>query len=53
LNAGLSCTYIGEIERCERAVSIDTMGQIAVALQVPLRKLVDPEMFSGIGPGSK
>lgn len=48
LNAGLSRTYIGEIERCERAVSIDTMGQIAIALQVPLRDLVDPEFFSGV-----
>jgi len=51
LNAGLSRTYIGEIERCERAVSIDIMGQIAIALQVPLRELVDPDMFSGMAQG--
>lgn len=48
LNAGLSRTYIGEIERAERSVSIDIMGQIALALQVPLRDLVDPDLFSGM-----
>lgn len=51
LNAGLSRTYIGEIERGERAVSIDIMGQIATALQVPLRDLVDADMFTGMGKG--
>lgn len=49
LDAGLSRTYIGEIERGERAVSIDIMGQIADALRVPLKELVDPEMFGNIG----
>ena len=48
LDAGLSRTYIGEIERGERAVSIDIMGQIASALQVALRDLVDPDMFAGM-----
>lgn len=48
LDAGLSRTYIGEIERGERAVSIDIMGQIAAALHVPLRDLVDADMFTGI-----
>ena len=49
LDAGLSRTYIGEIERGERAVSIDIMGEIAKALAVPLRDLVDPDLFKGIG----
>jgi transcriptional regulator with XRE-family HTH domain len=44
LEAGLSRPYVGQIERAERAVSIDIMGQIANALGVPLRSLVDPEV---------
>lgn len=43
-DAGLSRTYIGEVERGERAVSIDIMGQIADALNVPLKELVDPAL---------
>lgn len=44
LEAGLSRPYLGEIERAARSVSIDLMGQIAAALDVPLRDLVDPNM---------
>jgi transcriptional regulator with XRE-family HTH domain len=44
LEAGLSRPYLGEIERATRSVSIDLMGQIAAALEVPLRDLVDPNM---------
>jgi transcriptional regulator with XRE-family HTH domain len=44
LEADLSRPYIGQIERGERAVSIDIMGQIAIALGVALRELVDPNM---------
>jgi transcriptional regulator with XRE-family HTH domain len=44
LDAGLSRPYLGEIERATRSVSIDIMGQIAIALEVPLRDLVDPGM---------
>lgn len=50
LQAGLSRTYVSEIERGERNVSIDNMGLLAEALGVPLRDLVDPEMFSDL-PG--
>jgi transcriptional regulator with XRE-family HTH domain len=49
LQAGLSRTYVSEVERGERNVSIDNMGLLAEALEVPLRDLVDPEMFKGIG----
>ncbi len=42
LNAGLSRPYLGQVERAERAVSIDIMGQIAIALDVTLKDLVDP-----------
>lgn len=40
LNANVSRTYIGEIERGERAVSIDVMGKIADTLGVELFELL-------------
>lgn len=46
LDAGLSRTYVSEVERGERNVSIDNMGLLADALQVPLKDLVDPERFN-------
>lgn len=45
LDAGLSRTYVSEVERGERNISIDNMGLLAQALQVPLRDLVDPQRF--------
>lgn len=48
LRADLSRTYVSEVERGVRNVSIDNMGLLADALGVPLRDLVDPSMFSGI-----
>lgn len=47
--SNLSRTYVSEVERGMRNVSIDNMGQLAEALGVPLKELVDPEMFSAIG----
>lgn len=47
--ADLSRTYVSEVERGVRNVSIDNMGQLAEALGVPLKDLVDPEMFSALG----
>lgn len=44
LNAGVSRTYIGEIERGERAVSIDVMGKIADTLSIELFELVKEEL---------
>ena len=46
---GLGGTFIDEIERKECAVAVDIMDNIATALQVPLRDLVDPYRFVGIG----
>jgi transcriptional regulator with XRE-family HTH domain len=46
LDAGLSRTYVSEVERGERNVSIDNMGLLADALQVPLKDLVDPDRFN-------
>lgn len=40
LNANVSRTYISEIERGERAVSIDVMGKIADTLGVELFELL-------------
>lgn len=45
----LSRTYVSEVERGTRNISIDNMGLLAQALDVPLRDLVDPEMFIGLG----
>lgn len=39
-NAAISKTYVCEIERGSRAVSIDVMGRIADALDMPLSKLL-------------
>jgi transcriptional regulator with XRE-family HTH domain len=46
--AELSRTYVSEVERGVRNVSIDNMGLLAQALGVPLRDLVDPAMFAGL-----
>ncbi|BAK76724.1 putative transcriptional regulator [Pseudogulbenkiania sp. NH8B] len=45
LQAGLSRTYVSEVERGERNVSIDNMGLLADALGVKLKDLLDPEML--------
>ncbi|QLB13936.1 transcriptional regulator [Bisgaardia hudsonensis] len=49
LNANVSRTYIGEIERGERAVSIDVMGKIADTLDIELFELfkenISPELL--------
>lgn len=43
LTAGVSRTYIGEVERGERAVSIDIMGKIADTLEIELFELLKEE----------
>ncbi|MEI7843698.1 MAG: helix-turn-helix transcriptional regulator [Gallionellaceae bacterium] len=47
--ADLSRTYVSEVESGSRNISIDNMGLLAQALDVPLRDLVDPEMFTALG----
>ncbi|EGV35857.1 helix-turn-helix domain-containing protein [Neisseria sp. Dent CA1/247] len=42
--AGISKTYICEIERGSRAVSIDIMGRIADALELPLEELLQRDL---------
>lgn len=46
--SGISRVYISTVEGGTRNISIDNMGLLAQALNVPLRDLVDPEMFKGL-----
>lgn len=39
--AGLSGKFIGEVERGEKSISVDSLYHLAVALAVPLRHLTD------------
>lgn len=48
LRADLSRTYVSEVERAIRNVSIDNMGLLSSALDVPLRDLVDPNFFNAL-----
>lgn len=46
-DAGLSRAYVSSVERAARNVSIDNMGRLAEALQLPLADLVTPDRFKG------
>lgn len=48
LDANLSRTYVSEVERGARNVSIDNMGLLADALGVQLKDLLDPELLSAM-----
>jgi transcriptional regulator with XRE-family HTH domain len=39
--AGLSGKFIGEVERGEKSISVDSLYHIATALETPLRDLID------------
>jgi transcriptional regulator with XRE-family HTH domain len=39
--SGLSGKFIGEVERGEKSISIDSLYHVTVALEVPLRHLTD------------
>ena len=39
--SGLSGKFIGEVERGEKSISIDSLYRVSVALAVPLRELTD------------
>jgi transcriptional regulator with XRE-family HTH domain len=41
LRSGLSGKFIGEVERGEKSISVDSLYHVAVALEVPLRHLTD------------
>src|SRR2546428_7385999 len=40
-HSGLSGKFIGEVERGEKSISVDSLYHVAVALEVPLRHLID------------
>jgi transcriptional regulator with XRE-family HTH domain len=48
LNADLSRTYVSGVERGDRNISIDNMDSLAVAVGVPLKELVDPDMLKDL-----
>jgi transcriptional regulator with XRE-family HTH domain len=39
--AGLSGKFIGEVERGEKSISIDSLYRVSIALEIPLRDLTD------------
>ncbi len=48
LDAGMSRSYLSGIERKARNVSIDNMGLLADVLGIPLKDLLDPDLFNGL-----
>lgn len=48
LRAGISRTYVSEVERAQRNIAIDNMGLLAQALELPLHELLNPDMFKGL-----
>jgi hypothetical protein len=44
----ISRAYVGEVERELRNISIDNMGLLAEALNLELKDLLDPALFSQI-----
>lgn len=51
--AGLSGKFIGEVERGEKSISVDSLYHVAVALEVPLRYLVDIRPGRRAGAGAE
>lgn len=44
--AGITPDYLGRIERGQGAVTLETLNQIAAALRVPLRQLLDSDSIA-------
>jgi transcriptional regulator with XRE-family HTH domain len=51
--AGLSGKFIGEVERGEKSISIDSLYSIAVALDVPLGQLTDVPLGKRVAPSEE
>ncbi|MBI2055124.1 MAG: helix-turn-helix transcriptional regulator [Candidatus Sungbacteria bacterium] len=41
--SNLSGKFIGEVERSEKSISVDSLWRVAAALEMPLRDLVDAD----------
>jgi transcriptional regulator with XRE-family HTH domain len=39
--SGLSGKFIGEVERGEKSISVDSLYRVSVALEIPLKDLTD------------
>ncbi|MFJ9452376.1 helix-turn-helix domain-containing protein [Herbaspirillum sp. NPDC101397] len=48
LRAELSRTYVSEVERAVRNISIDNMELLAIALGIPLKDLLNPDLFASL-----
>jgi len=44
----MSRSYLSGVERKARNVSIDNMGVLADVLGIPLKDLLDPDLFNGL-----
>ena len=44
----MSRAYVSSVEGGGRNISVDNMGLLADALNLPLRDLVDPDKFKGL-----
>ena len=50
--SNLSGKFIGEVERGEKSVSVDSLYHVSLALDVPLRDLTDTNRTRGKGTSS-
>jgi transcriptional regulator with XRE-family HTH domain len=48
--AGLSGKFIGEVERGEKSISVDSLYRVSLALDIPLRDLTDVRTERGQPP---
>jgi XRE family transcriptional regulator, regulator of sulfur utilization len=46
--AGLSGKFLGEVERGEKSISVDSLYRVSVALEIPLRELTDMPERAGV-----
>jgi transcriptional regulator with XRE-family HTH domain len=51
--AGLSGKFIGEVERGEKSISVDSLYRVSVALEVPLKDLTDVRSDRGPAPNEE